>query len=86
MQSRRRPQQGENPGDRAVSLSGDESWVNALPHEPGVQNWEEVFRAFRRCGYDGWVTVIENRWPASERKAVAATYAEFVRATWEKAL
>jgi sugar phosphate isomerase/epimerase len=62
-----------------------DAWAHALPDEPGVQEWPRIFRAFRRAGYDGQVTVIENGWPAAKREYVARRCAEVIRGMWDTA-
>ena len=57
---------------RRVCVAGNsEEWVPALPNEDGVQDWQNVFKQFRKQGYDGLITVIENSWPADRREEVA---------------
>jgi len=61
------------------------SWAPALPDAAGVQDWSGIFRGFRRGGYDGLVTVIENGWSPEDRQRVARRCAEAVREFWRTA-
>lgn len=73
-------------GDEEATLEHDgRRWVWTLPEADGAQDWQAVFEAFRRRGYDGLVTVIESGWPPHEREAVARSCAVSIRRLWEAA-
>lgn len=61
-----------------------EQWTPALPDEKGVQDWRAVFSAFRKQGYDGLVTVIENSWPYEQREEVARKCADILPRFWHE--
>ena len=69
---------------RNISTGGEAEWVVALPDEEGVQDWKAVFTAFRKQGYDGLVTVIENSWPLDRRKEVAKKCAGILTRFWNE--
>jgi len=51
----------------------------AMPGSQGSQDWPQVIRRFVDSGYSGWLTVIENAWPAADRGEVAAFNARYFR-------
>lgn len=57
----------------------DGEWIKAMPDEPGVQDWKGVFARFKKKGYDGLVTVIENGWPQKDRERIARHCAKVIR-------
>jgi sugar phosphate isomerase/epimerase len=59
------------------------SWNIAMPDEPGVQDWPNIFRSFKSLGYTGLVTVIESGWPLNQREEVARHCAIFIKRLWE---
>ncbi len=73
------------PGEEATMEKNGKLWVSGvLPDEPGAQDWAAVFKAFKRLGYDGLVTVIESDWPVERREEVARHCAKAVRKLWEE--
>jgi len=71
------------PGEIPLVEKQGKSWAIALPDEPGAQDWPAIFKAFKACGYDGLITVIENGWPREQREMVARHCAEFIRRHWD---
>ena len=60
-------------------------WVNSLLDEPGGPDFAAVLGEFAAVGYDGWITVIENGWPADRRPEVAGRCAREIRRLWSEA-
>jgi sugar phosphate isomerase/epimerase len=74
------------PGEKASLEKNGRRWASpCLPDAPGVQDWPAVFRAFKRSGYDGLITVIESGWPIDRREGVARHCAGVVRRLWGEA-
>ena len=74
----------ERDEDGAMEISG-RYWNRALPDAEGVQDWPAIFRAFRRLGYDGLVTVIEAGWPSEQREDIARRCARTLKDLWLEA-
>jgi len=72
-------------GEDSFYAGEGRKWAQALPAEPGAQNWREVFKRFKQCGYNGPITIFENGWPVSRRAEIARTAAEFIRSVWAEA-
>lgn len=72
----------QQAGEPVTLEKAGKTWTAALPDEPGVQCWSDVFKRFRAAGYDGPVTVIESGWPAGEAEEVARRCACAVRRLW----
>ena len=70
------------PGDEPLLERQGKRWSRAMPDEPGVQDWAGIVSSFKRLGYDGLITVIENGWPADRREYVARHYSEVIRRMW----
>lgn len=74
------------PDEKATLEKNGNAWTSpCLPDDPGVQDWQAIFRAFQRLNYDGLVTVIESGWPVEGRRRVAGHCAEVVRRLWDEA-
>lgn len=71
-----RPATPDDP--RALTMAG-RRWAICHPDDPGAQDWRAILGAFRRLGWEGWVTVIESGWPREEREAVARRNVAFLR-------
>jgi sugar phosphate isomerase/epimerase len=69
-------------GERAAMTHGGRRWAKGLIDETGVQDWPAILSTFRRLGYDGLVTVIENGWPNERRSCIARRCADAIRAWW----
>ena len=74
-----RPARSEAEGAASLRV-GEHRFVRCMPYDDGAQNWPAVFRALRRVGYDGLVTVIESGWPAGRREEVARGNLQYL---WE---
>ena len=60
-------------------------WTKALVDEVGAPDWPGILGRFRRLGYDGPITVIENGWEPARRDFVARHTAACVHAWWARA-
>ena len=77
---------GAAPPELIVVERDGKKWTCALPDDPdALQKWPDVFRAFKRLGYDGLITVIESKWPEDRREYVARHCAETIRRFWDDA-
>lgn len=57
----------------------------ALLGDNCLQDWPRVVAELRLCGYDGWINVIENGWPAEQREFVARETARRFSDLWRNA-
>ena len=73
--------EGQKP---AISFGGKDYVKTRIDDNP-VQDWSTIFERFKSLGYDGWVTLIENSWPADQRKDIASRTAQHIRRLWEQA-
>ena len=62
---------------RKIDANGTPQRV--LPGTAGSQDWPAIVARFKECGYNGWITVIENGWPVEERENVARENADYFR-------
>lgn len=65
--------------EKDVFMVKDRYWKKALPHEEGVQDWKRIFESFKKCNYNGFITVIENSWSEDKREYVAKCCSDFIR-------
>jgi len=71
-------------GEEAVISREGRGFVRTRIDQEPVQDWPAVFEKLKRLNYEGWITVIENGWPADQREEVAYVTARYVREVWEK--
>ncbi len=72
------------PGEKPAIEKNGRGWIPALMDEPGAQDWQGIFRRFKKAGYDGLITVIESGWPVDRREAVAKHCATVIQRLWKE--
>ncbi|MAE67857.1 MAG: hypothetical protein CMJ18_26685 [Phycisphaeraceae bacterium] len=71
-------------GGRPNDSGDDPPFIETTIDDPRSQNWQAVFSALRRVGYDGLITVIEHTEDGSLRERIVSTYPALLRAWWEQ--
>jgi len=72
-----KPPAPNTPKEETFAIN-DKPWMRALPGDPEAIDFPPVFRALKKIGFDGFVTVMTDAVPGMDSRELARRYQQFL--------